>query len=370
MGILLDNIIFSLQRTGGISVYWSELIRRLTRDNSVKLLERPEAEDNIQRRGLAIPKEICIAERPLLPVQLARYMSVNPSLQSGAVFHSSYYRVARTPGVINIVTVHDFTYEYFTSGLRRLVHSLQKRHAIRCADSIICYSEHTKRDLLTFYPNTCPDKVHVIPLAAANVFKPVAPSVTRPACIKDLHGKRYLLYVGDRSPYKHFPVAVATAGQFDETILVIIGGKTLNADEHKLLNGHLGSRYLHLQGIAAEELNLVYNDAWGLLYPSAYEGFGIPPLEAMQAGCPVVAVKAASLPEVCGAAALLTKKPCAVEFVEMVRSLENPERRNALQEAGFKQATCFSWDVTYSATLSCYEKTVQEYNQRKSSQCA
>lgn len=355
MDILLDNIIFSLQRTGGISVYWSELLRGLRVNNTVRLLERPEALHNIQRRALAIQETACIRETSFLPVQISRYLPVRLALPPRSIFHSSYYRIACTPGVINIVTVHDFIYERYTGGLRRMVHSLQKGFAIRHADMIICNSEQTRQDLLHFHPDTNPDKIQVIPMAASDEFGAVPPTTPLPSYLKELEGKPYLLYVGDRSSYKHFPVAVETVGQFPGAMLMIVGGKPLSPDERRLLQMHISGRYHHLHETSAAELNLLYTHAWCLLYPSAYEGFGIPPLEAMQAGCPVIAVNTASLPEVCGDAALLAAKPCAEEFVRLARLLDIPATRAALKVAGQQRARLFSWNLTCAKTCACYE---------------
>lgn len=364
MPVLLDNIIFALQQTGGISVYWSELLSRLLVDGDVRLFERPEAIRNIQRKNMIIPDGIIMPEPAFPPLQMARYLPVNPEIAPQTIFHSSYYRLVRKQGVLNIVTVHDFTYEYFSAGLRRMVHSLQKRNAISSADRIICYSEHTRQDLLRFYPETDPAMVNIIPLAAGLEFKPVDSTIPRPVCLEGLKGSRYLVYVGDRSPYKHFSVAVESTQHFSDTMLVIVGGRSLSPEEKRSLDAQLPGRYLHLQGLSSNDLNLVYNHAWCLLYPSAYEGFGIPPLEAMQAGCPVIAVHAASLPEVCGEAALLASKPSVEEFIALIRSLDKIEHRAERKAAGIHRATAFSWNTTYAKTRLCYQDALA-YQRKK-----
>lgn len=355
MHLLFDNIIFSLQQAGGISVYWSELIQRFAALTlNMRCLERPDACNNVHRATFDLQPDTILSEKTVLPLQLSRYLPCYPNLPVRGIFHSSYYRVAHTAGVYNAVTVHDFVYERFSAGLRKSVHSLQKGHAIRRAAMILCDSESTRQDLMTYYPDTDVAKVRVVYLAAADSFCPLAdtaPGVDRGV---PLPWTEYLLYVGDRSGYKNFPAAVETAAGLAGFGLVIAGGKPLSGSETHLLNERLPGRYIHLTGLAAADLNILYNKAHCLLYPSSYEGFGIPPLEAMQAGCPVVAVRSSSIPEVCGQAALLAEKPEPEHFLVLLAALNNSATRNNLREAGFRQAARFSWDKTFSETLSCY----------------
>ena len=157
MWISFYNIIFSLQKAGGISVVWSELLKRMAKlGPNYKCLEYTGHEKNIFRKTLDIPESNLIRKNyPLLSFQ--RYLNPRvPHVCTNTlfIFHSSYYRFCPCKNAINITTVHDFTYEYFFSGLRKILYCRQKYRAIRHSDHIICISETTKKDLLKFVKGT------------------------------------------------------------------------------------------------------------------------------------------------------------------------------------------------------------------------
>ena len=116
--------------------------------------------------------------------------------------------------------------------------------------------------------------------------------------------------------------------------------------------------YFHYQGISAEDLNILYNNAFCLLYPSSYEGFGIPVLEAMRAGCPVVSTNLSSIPEVAGDAGLLVNNIKVEEFVKEIEKLEDNEFRDKIIAKGLEQSKKFSWDRCFEETFEFYKEVV------------
>ena len=138
--------------------------------------------------------------------------------------------------------------------------------------------------------------------------------------------------------------------------LLLVGGGTLTQEERTLLQKKLSGRFNHQQKVEDRQLNIFYNRAFCLLYPSSYEGFGLPLLEAMQAGCPVVSVNSSSIPEVCGSAALLARSIDAVSLGMEVDKLRDGEYRQQLIESGLNRAALFSWD-------SCVDKTLKFYTE-------
>ena len=354
MRLYFDNIIYSLQRTGGISVYWSQLLKFLLANRcEMGVLERPDALQNIQRRTIDLPADLIINE-PSIPLQIARYLPVLSSFRGADVFHSSYYRAPLQQELKQIITVYDFTYELFSSGLKRFVHMQQKRRAIMHANGIICISENTMKDLLRRFPMVCTDRVRVIHLGVSDSYHPIASDVAMPDDLGWINGINYVLFIGDRSGYKNFDLAVQTVGLLNNYHLVIVGGAPFSGEESGLLNQHLSNRYKHIRDISEESLNFIYNRAFCLLYPSRYEGFGLPPLEAMRAGCPVVAMNSSSLPEVCGDAGLLLNAPDAELFVSHIRALEKTSFRQEMIAKGYKQARKFTWETACQKTMDFY----------------
>lgn len=317
--IYLDKIIFSLQNSGGISVYFDNIIRGL-QSHSV---------------------ESCFCGNDSRVLERYRRCKVSSHL---GVFHSSYYRLPTRNMMRIVTTVHDFTYEMYAHGPARWIHSWQKNKAIRHSDIVICVSTNTAHDLMRYCPIQ-PNRIRVIHNGVSETYFPLFESQI---------ATNRVLFVGARSGYKNFNMAVGAVAAMPELELHIVGGGPLNKHEYRQLNALMPGRYSWLGRLSDEELNIAYNSAYALLYPSSYEGFGIPILEAMRAGCPVVAVNVSSIPEVAGEAALLVEYPSIELFSEALRQI--PAQRNELREAGFRQAAKFSWDRCFAETLAVYKE--------------
>lgn len=353
MKIFYDDIIFNLQKAGGISVYWHELINRILTDKYDVFFIEHENENNIFRKDLEIPTFKKVKEKNI-PINILRYLPLTLKVSPNSIFHSSYYRVSNQKNVLNIVTVHDFTYEYYIKGLAKKIHVIQKKNAIEKADGIICISENTKKDLLKFYPNVNEDKIEVIYNGVSDDFYKIEDS--KDEFYEKYHNQKYIMFVGDRSDYKNFGIALNVVGKLKDFKLIIVGGKNLSENELEEIEGTLDGRYEHLKGISNDKLNILYNNAFCLLYPSSYEGFGIPVIEAMKAGCPVIAMNRSSIPEVAGDAGILVDSEDYNEFINEIKKLENKSYRTDIELKGYNQAERFSWKKTYNDTIKFYNK--------------
>ncbi len=348
---ILDNIIFSLQKSGGISAVWYEHLKRLLENNKeIKIIEYDTALENLFRKELIIDESI-ITTKSSEFLNLKRYL--NPKFSSENVstpfiFHSSYYRTCRNKNAVNITTVHDFTYEYYSKWLPKTVHCLQKYNAIRNSDFIICISENTKKDLLQFLPDVDENKIHVIYNGVSEDYFPLR--------VKYGNNERpFALFVGAREGYKNFALAVEAIA--DTTFQLKIVGSPLNESEEQLLKTKLGdNRYQYVGRITNNELNKLYNSAFCLLYPSSYEGFGIPVIEAQKAGCPVIAANRSSIPEIVGDKSLLIDCLTAKDITDKINLLKNNSIRDELIAIGLENSKRFSWDNTFSATLDVYRE--------------
>jgi mannosyltransferase len=348
MKVTLDCIIFGLQRFGGISTYWHGLVDYLSNSPDVELILRlPRTVRSDGGSSRAAVSSALVRVDAFSP-RVSRYLPLSVRDPTD-LYHSSYYRNPTSPRTPCIVTVHDFIYEKFRGGAARFVHSLQKVSAIRRADGVICISENTRRDLLEHVGNVDPARIAVIPLAAAaEQFHPLEHGAV------DKSLSDVVLFVGQRVGYKRFDLAIEALRLTSDLRLGIVGAP-LSREEITLLNKALRKRWIDFGPVSSGRLRLLYGSCFALLYPSSYEGFGLPVLEAMACGAPVVAANRSSLPEVGGTAALYADDQVAEAYAAKLRSLLASGFRESKIREGLERAQTFSWKNTFDRTLDFYK---------------
>jgi mannosyltransferase len=343
--LALDCNIFGLQRFGGISGYWFEIVRRVCNDKELTahlILPKTVRYENFDATGLAGAS----VHRETLGPHISRYL--RQTLRGEySVFHTPYYRIPNRNCGRYVVTVHDFTYERYRSGLARYVHSKQKSESIYRADAIICVSESTRRDLIEFCPKIDTRRLHVVHLGVDPTKFYMDSNVVFSAY------DYTVLFVGSRVSYKRFDLAVKAVSLSPNLILGIVG-PALTVEEHIYLQRYLGSRWRVFGSISSNSLRGLYSSAFALICPSDYEGFGLPILEAMACGCPVIASSLSSFPEVGGAAAHYADDQSGECYAGMLEILQSTTVRKATIFAGIERSAKFDWEKTYQMTKRIY----------------
>lgn len=362
--VVFDHQIFSMQFYGGISRYLVELVRRLS------------ARDDCNVSVLALAH--LNAYVPSLPARLVRGRSVRHLRRTGRlrqrvndvvtrlllssarpdVVHETYYSAWRLApaGVPTVVTVHDMTHELFPNYFPDAA-SLARRKAaaVRRAAHVICVSENTRRDLLQLIPMD-PERISVIYLASSLSRAAGGASTETYA-----NGQPYLLFVGDRRGYKNFTALLDAIALLPDGLrqvrLIAFGGGAFVTDELQQI-ARLSVRAVQVRGDDAVLADL-YSNAAALVYPSLYEGFGIPIVEAMVCGCPVICSNTGSLPEVAGAAAeFCDPRDLASIAGAIANVMTSSERASELRTRGFARGAQFSWTRCAEETYSVYRAVV------------
>ena len=360
-----DDQIFEAQTRGGVSKYFVELIERLpnhgiepvilsTQTRNVHLAESglvPAASD----RSRAIEQLAWASWR--LVGQPRSSPRVQPPLDvmHHTFTHSAYLDGWRGPRVL---TVYDMTPELFPEYFRLGNPHLAKRRYAEVSDAVIAISENTARDMFRLFDiDGLPAKTTVVPLGVDGRFM-----VDRDD-IRLRLPSRYLLFVGIRSGYKDFSTALAAWARLaaDDPSLefVVVGGGPFSRSEKRqiALSGDV-ARVHHLVP-NDEQIVEVYRRALALVFPSRYEGFGLPTLESLATGTPVVLADASCSREVGGTAALYFAPGNVDELVDRLAAAMSPESEAVMGARGPAYAAEFSWDRTAALTADVYRRVAR-----------
>lgn len=354
--VRFDDQIFTSQRHGGISRYFVELIRDFA--ESPELGVKPQLDWRWTRNahaleaGLGGPLRLPGGSRGHTLRWANRWIKVRQP--AADITHHTYYRpgyLSRGSAPPRVVTVYDMTPELFPDLFPRGNPHLDKREYVHQASLVLCISESTRRDLLRVYGSVDAPAI-VTHLGVSHRFTPGAP---RPPGYPD----RYILFVGIRGGYKDFRVAVEAFAELAPTqrgtLLVAVGGGSFTADEEALI-ARWGLRDQVVQRNSSdEELPGVFGGAEAFVFPSRYEGFGLPTLEAMACGTPAVLADSSSHPEVGGEVALyFPPGDSGALSTQLMRLLSDEAFRRDLSRKGITHAGRFTWRRTAAATRDAY----------------
>jgi glycosyltransferase involved in cell wall biosynthesis len=269
-----------------------------------------------------------------------------------------------------VAVVHDISYEHIPETFRVIERARMKltiRRTARKADHVVVPSEYTRQDLICTY-NLQPERVTIVPLAADENFRPVtdADELARVKKRYDLPDS-YLLGLGSVQPRKNLVRLIEAysilSDKRDLPPLILVGKKAwLFEDSLKAAKEHgVEDKVRFTDFVPDEDLPGLYTLSTCFVYPSFFEGFGIPPLEAMQCGSPVIAGDRTSLPEVVGNAGILIDPFDVTSIADAIdRMLSDSELRDDLRQKGFERAKVFSWKRAARETLDIFERVMND----------
>ena len=360
--ILYDNQMFTFQRFGGVTRYFADLLYNLPSNEFVGELPMVFCENHYvtntygrEYRTLSFPENYRIRRRIY---QIANRVATLHALRTGGydIFHPTYYSPYFLPFVKSrkrafVLTIHDMTFERFPQDVliydRTIPH---KKKLIKEADHIIAVSENTKRDIVELL-GTDPSKISV-------VHHGFLPGGTAAPQLFD----RYILYVGERKGYKNFfPWLSAIRGLLvlDPTLKIVCTGSSFSTAEKEMLQKWgVANSIVHIAANDAEMASL-YRHALCFVFPSLYEGFGIPILEAFSNNCPVCLSNASCFPEVAGDAAMYFEPQNAQSMYDTLKEvISSASLREELRTRGAERIKEFSLQKMVRQTCDVYRKVL------------
>ncbi len=364
MKILYDGFTYRMQSRGGINRVFNEILSRLSGEQRGQLLLTGYSpHGNLYTPGSNLEVTVSRRIRPHRLFGILEQYQFMKSIErfKPDILHPTYYGTLyknlwnRKEKIV--LTVHDMVHEIYPELLDpEGEYRKEKKQAIEKADHFITVSKNTKADLQEYY-DIPEDQISVVYNGAPDPVRPESKpegEITSP--------KRYFMYVGSRAVYKNFTFLLQAfskiQGSTEGDLKLKVIGPEPNAEEQRTINDLKLHECIEFDSQAKDsDLSEYYSHAIALIYPSLYEGFGIPPLEAMAHDTPVICSETSSLPEVVGDAAVLIDPHSLDSLVEGMRALahDNVDRKELIKR-GREQLKHFSWDKTYQETIEVYRK--------------
>jgi len=374
--VVLDGLPLAV-RSAGVATYTRELARELAvaapETRFVLLCPRlPWRRPPVVGDPHAANLEIATSARyPLalgaLATRLPRPLSLESISGPCDLFHGTSFDLPPRHAAAAVVTVHDLALLRFpelgTPALRRMVE--RSRAAMRRASAVIAVSETTRSDVIELC-GVAAERIHVVHNGVSSILQPLPAAVARARATALIGSEEpYLLHVGTLEPRKNLPVLLrafaAAQHQARPPRLVLAGGRgwgdaPIFATVEAL---GLSDRVSFLGHIRPSDLPALYSAAQIFVYPSLYEGFGLPVLEAMACGAPVIASTSSALPEVVGDAAALVDATDVDALRSAIEHLGNdPALCATLRSRGLARAKNFTWRIAAQKTLAVYAAAI------------
>jgi glycosyltransferase involved in cell wall biosynthesis len=371
--VLIDGAVYGVQRHGGINTYFNEVVARLARrpDTAVEVLlpllplSRPPRDRRVRLRRLLLPATLGFRTRRPLALLNGAIRALYLRTRPRCVFHGTYFDWAPA-GVPQVATVHDMNHELYPERYANEWGDFLRaryREYVRRATWVIAVSQKTKADVIQFY-GIDPTRVEVVHHAVdPEAFWPDRTPQALAFVREQLGQARpYLLYVGGRGDwYKNFPALLEVFGAFGPRAglaLVVAGRPWTSAEAADLRRRGLGGAVRLVPHPTTDQLRALYGSAHAFVYPSVHEGFGIPLLEAMACGSPVLASDIAVFREVAGDAALFFDPADPGAIGGRIEDSLDPARREGLVARGLERVQLFSWEKCAEATHQVYLKAL------------
>lgn len=361
MKIAFDYQVFAMQRYGGISRYFVNLAQQLaTLEQQVKIFAPVHYNLFAKEQVAELIEGKYITKFP--PKTVRFFMAYDEMIArkkirkwQPSIVHETYYRkkTSNLTSCPTVTTVHDMIYELFKDSFRpRDNTSALKRKSVDRAQHIICVSHNTKKDLMELF-DVPESKVSVVHLGIDQQKPLVAQKVSV--------DKPYLLYVGHRGGYKNFigllkAYANSKRLRADFNIIAFGGGAFNHREKDSIRMLGLNEKQVIQREGNDELLNALYQKAAAFIYPSLYEGFGIPPLEAMLNECPVISSNVSSMPEVIDNAAAFFDPNSIEQIMQTIEKvIYDTDYSHQLINLGNERIKHFTWNKCAKETFSVYD---------------
>lgn len=365
MKIIYDHQIFWYQKYGGISKYFAELMNSAKKNNLFDFDLSTKFSNNkyIENKSFSSAKQFFpevefTGKRTLFsPLNYLNQKNTLKLLNSNKfdLFHPTYFQdyYLNKTKIPFVLTVHDLTMEKFNKYFsKKVVFRNEKYKLFKKSNRLITVSKKTKHDLIEIYDLN----KNNIDVVYHGVLKFKLEKI-------DNLPKKYILFVGGRGLYKNFDFFVKSISKLlikDKDLHLICVGEKFSENELKLFNELKISNKLKQISATESELAYLYKNAKLFVFPSLYEGFGLPILEAMQYGCPVALSNASCFPEIAQNSAVYFDPKNKESILESVsKVLYEEKKRNLLIKRGLKREKDFSWDKCAKETKKVYEKAIK-----------